>query len=133
MPTISLLAEIAAASGSARPCRALYALLEPFAGANAAHALLRTYGGSTAHYLGLLAAALRRPEDAAAHFETALERNAAMRARPALVRTQLELGRLLAARNRKADERRGREMLEHALAAAEEIGLDGLASQIRAL
>ena len=131
MPVVTLLAEVAAGRGDVRRCRALYQLLEPFAERNAAHTLLRTYAGSTAHFLGTLAAVLRRPEESARHFEEALQKNAALGARPALVRTQFEYGRLLAGRSRRTDTRRGLEMLQQAAISATAMGLGGLAGRIQ--
>ncbi|MGH7787217.1 MAG: ATP-binding protein, partial [Candidatus Binatia bacterium] len=130
MPTITHLAELAAGFGDARRCRALQALLEPFAACNAVSPLLRTYGGSVAHYLGVLAAAQRQRDVAAGYFETALATNLALGARPALVGTQIEYGRLLLTRGRRAEERRGRALLQQALASALELGLTGIAASI---
>lgn len=131
MLSITHLAEVAAQLGAKQACAALYRLLEPFAERNAAHALMRTYAGSVTHFLGLLAAALKKPADAAAHFETALARNAALGSKPALARTQLAYGRLLRASGKRAAVARGSDLLGQGLAIARESGLGGLEAALQ--
>jgi DNA-binding winged helix-turn-helix (wHTH) protein/DNA polymerase III delta prime subunit len=94
--TMIHLTDIVAALGDARRATLLYRLLEPFAERNLADQLLRTYSGSGAHFLGVLAAVMGRSGDAAEHFEHAVVANTALGARPAVLRTQYEYGRLLA-------------------------------------
>jgi DNA-binding winged helix-turn-helix (wHTH) protein len=129
--TLTLLAEVCARLADAPRAAQLYDLLEPFATKNAAHHLVRTYGGAIAHFLGLLAHTMDEPETAAHHFDLALEMNARMGARPALVRTQYEYA-LLLARGRPNDRRRGRDLLAQALRSASELGMTGLRRRIEA-
>ena len=90
-----LLADAAHACGDREAAAELYPRLAPYAALNAAHFELWVYFGSCAHWLGLLAALLGEPKLAAAHFETALEFNASLGARPALARTSLAYARIL--------------------------------------
>jgi tetratricopeptide (TPR) repeat protein len=91
----ALLAEAVYACGDRDAAPDLYRRLAPYAALNAAHFELWVYFGSCAHWLGLLAALLGEPKVAAAHFETALEFNAGLGARPALARTSLAYARTL--------------------------------------
>ena len=90
-----LLADAVHACGDRVAAAELYPRLLPSAALNAAHFELWVYLGSCAHWLGLLAALLGEPKLAATHFETALEFNASMGARPALARTSLAYARTL--------------------------------------
>jgi len=90
-----LLADAAYACGDRAAAAELYPRLAPYAALNAAHFELWVYFGSCAHWLGLLAALLGEPKLAAAYFETALEFNASLGARPALARTSLAYARTL--------------------------------------
>jgi eukaryotic-like serine/threonine-protein kinase len=90
-----LLAEAVSACGDRAAAALLYPRLLPYAALNAAHIEWWVYFGSCAHWLGLLAALLGEPRLAASHFETALEFNASLGARPALARTSLAYARTL--------------------------------------
>jgi hypothetical protein len=116
-----------------RRATALLRLLGPFADRNASHSLLRTYAGSVAHFLGILAGCLRRYDEADAHFEAAARRNQAMGALPALCRTRFEHGRMLRRRGRKTDQKRAAALLQEAFASARALGLGGLEAEIRGL
>jgi DNA-binding winged helix-turn-helix (wHTH) protein len=129
--TMTRLTDIVAALGDARGAALLYGLLEPFADRNLADQLLRTYSGSGAHFLGVLAAVMGRSVDAAAHFDRALAANAALGARPALLRTQYEYGRLLARTGGRRRAGKARRLLEDALGAARTHGMDGFVAPIQ--
>jgi tetratricopeptide (TPR) repeat protein len=90
-----LLADAVCACGDRDAAAELYPRLAPYAALNAAHFEWWVYLGSCAHWLGLLAASLGEPKLAAMHFETALELNASLGARPALARTSLAYARTL--------------------------------------
>jgi hypothetical protein len=64
--------ELAVALGARTACRWLYDALGPHADATVVVGVAIAFRGAVAHYLGLLAAALDRPEEARAHFEHAL-------------------------------------------------------------
>jgi tetratricopeptide (TPR) repeat protein len=129
--TMLHLTDVAAALGDARRAALLYGLLEPFAERNLADQLLRTYSGSGAHFLGVLAAVMDRSVDAAAHFEQALVANAALGARPAVLRTQYEYGRLLARTGGRRQTGKAHRLLEDALDSARQLGMDGFVEQIQ--
>jgi energy-converting hydrogenase Eha subunit A len=70
--SVAFACELAAALGARAACRWLYATLLPHADQAAVVGVAIAFNGAVAHYLGLLAAALDRPEEARAHFEHAL-------------------------------------------------------------
>ncbi len=88
--------------------------------------------GALARYLGQLAATLERWEDAAGHFERALEIHLRMGARPLLAHTRHEYAAAQLERGRPEDRERANGMLDAALATAEELGMIALAARIRA-
>jgi hypothetical protein len=87
--------------------------------------------GALARYLGQLAAMLERWEDAAGHFERALEIHTRMGARPLLAHTQHEYAAALLERRRPEDRERANRMLAEALATADELAMSVLAERIR--
>jgi DNA-binding winged helix-turn-helix (wHTH) protein/tetratricopeptide (TPR) repeat protein len=125
-------AEIAASLGDREYAQALYPLLLPYARLNAVHDLLRTDRGAVAHYLGMLASILDRPDEAVAHFESALELNARMGARAHLARTRAEYAAFLLGRGRAGDPARAHELRDAAQRTASELGLRGLSKRLAA-
>ena len=112
------------ASGSIRRTTPPFSIrLEPFAGLNAVSAP-EVSVGAVARYLGILASTMSRWEDAARHFEDALEMNKRMGARPWLAHTQNDYARMLLARDRPGDRERAQELLEQALATYRELGME---------
>jgi hypothetical protein len=83
-------AETYASLNDASCADALYTQLAPYAALNAVGGALE-YLGSVAHYLGLLALLRERPEDAVAHFETAVAFNAKLPNPALLARSQERL------------------------------------------
>ena len=81
------------------------------------------FRGSVSRYLGLLATALERWDDAAGHFEEALALNERMGARPWLARTEDDYARMLLVRGRPGDDERARELRDQALATFSELGM----------
>jgi hypothetical protein len=79
--------------------------------------------GSVAHFLGILAAADRRYDEADRHFAVAADRNRALGALTALARTEHEHGATLLARNGPGDEASGAELLRSAEAGALRLGM----------
>jgi len=86
-------AELAAA-GNLRCRSELYDLLLPFADRIVTMDATFLCMGAAAYYLGLLAASLDRPDDAALHFASALRINEAVGARPWSRRCRAQLDRL---------------------------------------
>ena len=72
--------------------------------------------GSVARYLGILASAMSRWDDAARHFEDALAMNARMGARPWLAHTQEDYVRMLLDRDAAGDREKAQLLLSEALA-----------------
>jgi tetratricopeptide (TPR) repeat protein len=89
----------------------LYDLLAPYAELFRVHDLLRSVQGSVASRLGELATFLGRHEEAEAHFERAIAKEAAMKARLALMDTKTAYACLLFVRGRTGDRRRAQELL----------------------
>jgi tetratricopeptide (TPR) repeat protein len=108
---MSLLPEVAAVLGDRVRAAALHELLEPFSELNVLFAPEITTG-SMARPAAVAAAAAGRHDDARRLFETAIERNAAMGARPALIRSRLGLASLLL--DRDGGEGRAAELLAEA-------------------
>jgi class 3 adenylate cyclase/tetratricopeptide (TPR) repeat protein len=100
----------------------LYGLLAPypdlFPTAN-----LGTPTGSVAHYLGLLATALERLDEAEAHLASAEATHQRSGAPTWLARTRLEWARMLLTRRQSGDAERARELLHQTLATARELRL----------
>jgi hypothetical protein len=72
LTSVAFASELAAALGTPAACRWLYDALLPHADGTVVVGVAIAFRGAVAHYLGLLAAALDRPEEARAHFERAL-------------------------------------------------------------
>jgi tetratricopeptide (TPR) repeat protein len=138
--TVALTAEAAAVCGDRSAARELYPRLLPHAACNVVHLDWLMYFGSCAHFLGLLAALLGERAAAIEHFEAALEMNARLGARPFVARTALAYARLLYdagcaddPRATSPDARSASALAREAAAIAEEIGMQGLAREARAL
>lgn len=128
---MTLLAEVAARLGDTERAATLYGLLAPHAGrcvvAESAVCL-----GSVARSLGVLATALSRFDEAAAHFEAALEANAAIGSPLWVARTQHDYALMLARRGASGDRARSRELAAGARAAADRLSLVALRRRLEA-
>jgi tetratricopeptide (TPR) repeat protein len=129
---IAYLAETCAAIGAYAHAASLYELLAPYSDRNVTIGWTSICTGSAARHLGLLAAMVGQRQTAARHFEQAIAMNGMMRARPWLVRTQLQYAQALLADPRPGDRKRAVSMLEDALACAEAVELTQLADTARA-
>jgi hypothetical protein len=87
--------------------------------------------GSVAQYLGAMAAAIERWDDASADFELALETNARIGARPWLARTQRDYARALLARDEPGDRDRAAALDSEAAATEAELGMQPPTSSSR--
>jgi DNA-binding SARP family transcriptional activator/tetratricopeptide (TPR) repeat protein len=129
---MSLLAETSHVLDDAESASTLYRLLEPWA-------LFNTVDhpegirGCAARYLGLLATTLRRPQDASRHYETAMEVNDRMGARPWLAFTQEDYARMLLRRSETDDPVQARELLDSALSTYRELGMEPHAARAATL
>jgi hypothetical protein len=111
-------------------CQALHGLLEPYAD-HVAGTLL-WWVGSVSHYLGLLAAALGRLDEADIRFAAAETANQQMEAPAWVARTRLERARTLLARQEPGDPEQARHLLRQALTSARELGLADLERRVAA-
>jgi class 3 adenylate cyclase len=121
--TMTMAAEACAGLGDAGRAADLSERLAPY------HELLVTnLGGATAtaavaHYLGLLATTLGRFDEADVRFAAAAAMHERLSAPALLARTRLEWAHMLMVRLEAGDAERARQLLEHALVTARELGL----------
>jgi tetratricopeptide (TPR) repeat protein len=130
--TMALLAETCALLGDAERAPRLYDLLAPFAD-RYVQVIYTTNWGSAHRHLGLLAGLMDRFDDAAAHFESALEANEAIGALLMTAETQIAYGALLLRRGRKRDRERAAQLGALARDIAVSRELDGLRRRAEAL
>jgi tetratricopeptide (TPR) repeat protein len=126
---LSFLAETSALLDEVDTAAVLYDLLLPWAAFNAADAY-EGIRGSVSRYLGLLAVTLCRWDDAAHHFEDALEMNERMGARPWLARTQDDYAHLLFRRGAAGDAAEARSLLDSAQITYRELGMSPSPSSV---
>jgi DNA-binding winged helix-turn-helix (wHTH) protein len=117
------LAQVAASLGDLPRAAALHAALLPYAERFAVLPGALLGAGPVAHALGLVAAALGRRAEAAAHLEAALRACDALGARPARVRALADLGHLLVRTGRAGERDRGRHLLAEADEGARALGI----------
>jgi len=129
---ICLLAETCAILGDTRRAAPLYQLMLPYGSLNAV-ALPELALDSASRPLGILATLLGRFEDAAGHFEEAVQMNESMGARPALAHTQKDHARMLLQRNSQGDRQRAHEYLSQALATYHELDMQPDAAEAASL
>jgi hypothetical protein len=91
----TLLADLSASFGDARRSEILYGMLLPYRDVNVVIGLGAVCLGSAARFLGRLACAMGRREEAIAHFKAALDGNARLGAPIYLAHTQLDFADLL--------------------------------------
>ena len=128
----SLLAEVCSSLGETEHATRLYALLRPHSHLNAVcHPACAI--GSVARYLGMLAATTSRWEDAAGHFEDALEMNARMGARPWLAHTQRDYAETLLARDVPGHREKAQLLLSEALTSYRQLGMETAAARAAAV
>jgi DNA-binding SARP family transcriptional activator len=130
--SLSVLAEAAARLEDRDRATVLYELLDPYAQLNAS-ASGGCNIGSVARYLAILASTSLRFEDAARHFEAALEMNVRMGARPWVAHTQRDYARMLIGRDAPGDREKAQVLLSEALTTYEELGMQTAAASASAL
>ena len=129
---LCVLAEVAVRLQDGNRTAVLYKLLLPYGRLNALSAGELVIG-SVARYLGILASAMSRWDDAAQHFEDALAMNARMGARPWLAHTQEDYARMLLDHDAAGDREKAQLLLSEALAMYEELGMPASAASASAL
>jgi tetratricopeptide (TPR) repeat protein len=127
---ITVLADVAAMVGNTEQVKTLYELLRPYAAlvAGADH----IHFGSVSRYLGLLAAALSRLDEAAVFLRDAVEANDRIGALPESAHAKADLARVLLARDAPGDREAAGDLLREALATFEELGMTVAAGKITA-
>jgi len=106
----------------------LYELLQTYRDVNVVIGLAAVCLGSTAQFLGRLAGAMDRPDEAAEHFERALIGNARLKAPVCLAHTRLDYARLLGPRDP-----RSAELIEAAGLTASGLDLPAVAQRVAAI
>jgi len=109
---------------------ALYDLAVPYAGSNCTLGLA-SFLGAADHWLGVLAAAAGRFDEAIAHLEAALARHREMGAVPWMALTEEAYGRVLSMRGRAADVGQARKLTQSAMRTADELGLAAITNRAR--
>jgi tetratricopeptide (TPR) repeat protein len=122
--TIARGADTSALIGDRATAAVLYDLLLPFGTRNVTLGRVASITiGSASRHLGQLATTLGRLDEAADHFEAALEMNGRTGARPWLGLTATDYARMLRARGAGGDRERADELTAHALELASQHGL----------
>jgi DNA-binding SARP family transcriptional activator/tetratricopeptide (TPR) repeat protein len=128
MIAMTLLGELCGLLGDAGRARTLYELLLPFGKLNVVVGIGAVCLGSAERYLGLLAGTAGHDDEAAGHFERAIQANSALQAPVWLAHTQLDLARL---RARTGGEAAG--LIDAASRTADELELPAVRSRAAAL
>ena len=131
--TIAYLAEVCAYLGDVERAATLYEYLLPYDGRAIVVGFLSVCYGAAARYLGILATTLERWSEAKGHFESALEMNARIGARPWLAHTQHQFAAMLLARNKRDDKDKAIALLSEAMATAQELRMTALVVKIKAI
>jgi DNA-binding SARP family transcriptional activator len=118
----SALASVCARLEDAEAAKRLYDALLPYADFNV-YAHPEVCLGSAARFLGVLATTMSRWDDAAGHFEQALEMNARMGGRPSAAHTQHDHAAMLLRRGQPGDTERARELLAAAAGTYRDLGM----------
>lgn len=132
LPSLSSLSEAVLFLDDVPRAQLLYKLLLPYAHRFVVLPALLSLG-SASRPLGLLATTLSRFEDAERHFEHALTMNARIKAPIWVAQTEHDYAGMLLLRNRPGDRDKALELLNHAVAAAEELCLTALTDKARLL
>ena len=130
---MSLLAAVASELNDGTSAARLYELLLPYADRVAIMGAGLTCWGSVSHYLGLLASTLARVADASRHFADATALHERMGARPFRAWTEFARARLLLGADAASRRPEATALITSALAAARELGMDGLTAKARRL
>jgi tetratricopeptide (TPR) repeat protein len=127
MTAVALISEVATALDDAERAAVLYEMLLPYAEQHVVVGLAAVCLGSVSRYLGGLAVTTGSQQEAAAHFEHALNANARLRAPVELAHTQLDYAGIL------GDKGRAEELIQAASRTAAELGLPAVAHRAAGL
>ncbi|HEV8573309.1 MAG TPA: AAA family ATPase [Dehalococcoidia bacterium] len=126
LTAVTLLSEVCCFVDDKTRATTLYDLLLPYARRNVVIGGQLVCLGPVSRFLALLAATLRRWDDAERHFKDALAMNQRMGARPFVARTQHDYAKMMLARRAPGDRRKAYALLKEALEAAREMGMKSL-------
>jgi tetratricopeptide (TPR) repeat protein len=129
--SVTNLATVAAYLGDTACAAGLEAALRPYVGQAVPYA--NQPSPSVAHQLGLMATTLSRYDEADRYFGDASRIHERIGAAHWLARTRLEWARMLLTRRDPGDSERAHQLLDQALAVAEELGLEKVACRTREL
>jgi tetratricopeptide (TPR) repeat protein len=129
---MALLTQACAFLGDSRRASIIYERLVPFAEANVVSYIDVTLG-SVERSLGVLAATMRRFEEAAQHFDAAVKMNARMGGRPWVAHTRHDYAAMLAQRRGPGDKAKALEIGTSALDTYRELGMGVWADKVSAL
>ena len=131
LETLVFLSRACARLGDASTAKVLYERLRPHHSAIGLGQAV--WSGPVAYDLGLLATALERYDDAAAHFAEAVEVHQRIGARGMLAHAHLAWGRALLRRQQPGDTDRARDQLRQARETARQLGLNNVDEEAAAL
>jgi len=131
--TMANLAYVCSYLSDVRRAAILYDLLLPYAERQLVMGSAAIGVGSILRFLGILATTMFRWEEAVTHFEGALLMNTRIGAIPSVAFTQQEYGSMLMKRGDPGDREKAHQILDQALATANEIGMHGLIRDVNAL
>jgi tetratricopeptide (TPR) repeat protein len=131
--TLGSLAKVCSYLGDSRRAAKLYEMLLPYAGRQLVTGSAAVACGSVSRFLGVLAATTSRWDEAVAHFEDALQMDGRIGARPFVANTQQEYAAMLLSRGNAGDRERANQILDQAIATAEELGMQGVIKEAQAL
>jgi class 3 adenylate cyclase len=126
MPTMAMLSQACASLGDTQRAVELYDHLLPYTGRTVIVGAGVACRGAVAEYLGLLAATMGRWIEATLHFESAIEMNTRMNARPRVATTQVGYAQMLLARGDAGDTAKAIGLLGQALETAQQLGMKRL-------
>ena len=131
--SLAYLAEVCAYLGDSERAATLYELLLPYDDRTVVVGGATACLGAAARYLGMLAATMSDWQVAERHFNTALDLDARMGARPWLAHSQYEFAVMLLGQGKARDRRRALALIGKTVAMAQEIGMVGLVQKSLAL
>ncbi len=117
------LAQVAVAFDDPELIAECYGALRPYAGTTCVIAAAVAFCGAVDHHLGVLALAMERADDAAAHLEEALAIHERLRARPWAALTRYWLARAVLARDGEVGREQVTELVRRVKVTADELGM----------
>ncbi|MGH2991025.1 MAG: adenylate/guanylate cyclase domain-containing protein, partial [Solirubrobacterales bacterium] len=133
LPAMARISDACAHLGDARRAEILYEKLLPFAGQAIVAGRAAALDAPVSAYLGRLALAMGRHEDAIGHLEDSLEMSARMGERPYAAEVTHYLASALLERGASGDRERALELLGSCLEAAQEMGMRRVVERALAL